>query len=64
MKLNLIDWLIIAAYFALSLVMGLYYAKRAGRSTEAQRQLSSRFLPFLDLRFAISRRRVLKLFLL
>ena len=34
MKLVTIDWLIIAAYFALSLAIGLYYARRAGRSTE------------------------------
>ncbi len=34
MKLVTLDWLIIAAYFALSLVIGLYYARRAGRSTE------------------------------
>lgn len=45
MKLNLIDWLIIAAYFALSLVIGLYYAKRAGRSTE-EFFLSDRSMPW------------------
>jgi SSS family solute:Na+ symporter len=45
MKLNIIDWLIIAAYFALSLVIGLYYAKRAGRSTE-EFFLSDRSMPW------------------
>jgi SSS family transporter len=45
MKLNLLDWLIIAAYFALSLVIGLYYARRAGRSTE-EYFLSNRSMPW------------------
>ncbi|HYY57531.1 MAG TPA: sodium:solute symporter family protein [Pyrinomonadaceae bacterium] len=45
MKLNFIDWLIIAAYFALSLVIGLYYAGRAGRSTE-EFFLSDRSMPW------------------
>ncbi len=30
MKLVTIDWVIIAAYFALSLAIGLYYAKPRG----------------------------------
>ena len=34
MKLVTIDWLIIAAYFVMSLLIGLYYARRAGQSTE------------------------------
>jgi Na+/proline symporter len=34
MTLTTIDWLIIAAYFALSLAIGLYYYRRAGESTE------------------------------
>jgi Na+/proline symporter len=34
MQLNSIDWLIIAAYFVLSLAIGLYYYRRAGESTE------------------------------
>ncbi len=34
MQLTTIDWLIIAAYFALSLAIGLYYYRRAGESTE------------------------------
>jgi solute:Na+ symporter, SSS family len=34
MTLTTIDWLIIAAYFALSLLIGLYYTRRAGSSTE------------------------------
>jgi len=33
MALNFLDWTIIAAYFALSLAIGLYYYKRAGEST-------------------------------
>ena len=45
MKLVTIDWLIIAAYFALSLVIGLYYARRAGRSTE-EYFLSDRSMPW------------------
>src|ERR687893_552899 len=45
MKLTLLDWLIIAAYFALSLAIGLYYAKRAGRSTE-EFFLSNRQMPW------------------
>ena len=34
MHLTTIDWLIIAAYFVLSLAIGLYYYRRAGESTE------------------------------
>ncbi len=45
MRLNYIDWLIIAAYFALSLAIGLYYARRAGRSTE-EYFLSDRSMPW------------------
>lgn len=45
MRLNLIDWLIIAGYFALSLAVGLYYAGRAGRSTE-EFFLSDRSMPW------------------
>jgi len=45
MKLTFLDWLIIAAYFALSLAIGLYYAKRAGRSTE-EFFLSNRQMPW------------------
>ena len=45
MRLALIDWTIIAAYFALSLAIGLYYARRAGRSTE-EYFLSNRSLPW------------------
>jgi Na+/proline symporter len=44
-KLVTIDWVIIAAYFALSLVIGLYYARRAGRSTE-EYFLSDRSMPW------------------
>lgn len=45
MRLVTIDWLIIAAYFALSLAIGLYYARRAGRSTE-EYFLSDRSMPW------------------
>ncbi|MFN2531022.1 MAG: sodium:solute symporter family protein [Pyrinomonadaceae bacterium] len=45
MKLVTIDWLIIAAYFVLSLLIGLYYARRAGRST-AEYFLSDRSMPW------------------
>lgn len=45
MKLVTIDWVIIAAYFLLSLVIGLYYARRAGRSTE-EYFLSDRSMPW------------------
>jgi len=34
MQLTTLDWLIIAAYFAVSLGIGLYYYRRAGESTE------------------------------
>ncbi len=34
MQLTLIDWLAIAAYFALNILIGLYYRKRATGSTE------------------------------
>jgi SSS family transporter len=44
-KLVTIDWLIIGAYFVLSLVIGLYYARRAGRSTE-EYFLSDRSMPW------------------
>lgn len=45
MKLVTIDWLIIAAYFVMSLLIGLYYARRAGRSTE-EYFLSDRSMPW------------------
>ena len=45
MKLSLLDWLIIAGYFALSLAVGLRYAGRAGRSTE-EFFLSNRSMPW------------------
>lgn len=45
MKLVTIDWVIIGAYFVLSLVIGLYYARRAGRSTE-EYFLSDRSMPW------------------
>jgi SSS family transporter len=45
MKLVTIDWLIITAYFVMSLLIGLYYARRAGRSTE-EYFLSDRSMPW------------------
>src|SRR5918994_2372604 len=45
MKLVTIDWIIIGAYFVLSLVIGLYYARRAGRST-AEYFVAGRNLPW------------------
>ncbi|HET9529896.1 MAG TPA: sodium:solute symporter family protein [Blastocatellia bacterium] len=45
MRLTFIDWAIIASYFALSLAIGLYYARRAGRSTE-EFFLSDRSMPW------------------
>lgn len=34
MKLTVADWLIIVAYFVLSLLVGLYYTRRAGKNVE------------------------------
>lgn len=45
MKLTALDWAIIASYFALSLGIGLYYARRAGNSTE-EFFLSDRSMPW------------------
>ena len=45
MKLVTIDWVIIAVYFVISLIIGLYYARRAGRSTE-EYFLSDRSMPW------------------
>ncbi|HSB26980.1 MAG TPA: sodium:solute symporter family protein [Pyrinomonadaceae bacterium] len=45
MKLVTIDWLIIGSYFLMSLLIGLYYARRAGRSTE-EYFLSDRSMPW------------------
>lgn len=45
MKLNTLDWLIIIGYFTISLLIGLYYMRRAGRSTE-EFFLSDRSLPW------------------
>ena len=33
MRLSIADWLVIAAYFALTLIQGLYFQRRSGRST-------------------------------
>jgi len=34
MKLTFLDWAVIAAYFLITLVMGLYFRRRSGQSTE------------------------------
>ena len=33
MKITLVDWLVVAAYFAVNLLIGLYYRKKASAST-------------------------------
>lgn len=45
MKLNLLDWIVIAAYFAFNLGIGLYYARRARGST-TEFFLSGRDVPW------------------
>lgn len=45
MKLAAVDWLFIAWYFALSIGIGLYYSKRAGKSI-SEYFLSGRSLPW------------------
>ena len=45
MTLSFADWIIIAAYFALSIAIGLYYTERAGRSL-TDYFLSGRSLPW------------------
>jgi Na+/proline symporter len=45
MKLTAIDWVIISAYFVLSLAVGLYYTRRASRSVE-EYFLSDRSMPW------------------
>ncbi len=45
MKLTWIDWSIIAAYFAISVLIGLYFTRRASRSTE-QYFLGGRSIPW------------------
>ena len=45
MTLTFLDWSVIAAYFILSLAVGLYYARRAGSST-SEYFLSGRDLPW------------------
>ena len=45
MTLTAIDWLVIGAYFALNLAIGLYYARRARGST-AEFFLSGRNVPW------------------
>src|SRR5215212_11657499 len=45
MVLNIVDLAIIAAYFAISLAIGLYYSKRAGKDV-AEYFLSGRDLPW------------------
>ena len=45
MTLTIIDWTIIAAYFVISLAIGVYYSRRAGRDV-AEYFLSGRDLPW------------------
>lgn len=45
MKLALVDWLIIAVYFAISLSIGLYFTRRASQSTD-EYFLAGRSLPW------------------
>ena len=45
MVLNAIDWTVIAVYFVISLVVGLYYSKRAGKNVESY-FLSDRSVPW------------------
>ncbi|MGE5357699.1 MAG: sodium:solute symporter family protein [Bacteroidales bacterium] len=45
MKLTAIDWLIVAGYFLASLIIGVYYARRAGRGVD-EFFLSGRDLPW------------------
>ena len=45
MKLNFLDWAIIAAYFAFNLGIGIYYARRARGST-TEFFLSGRDVPW------------------
>jgi Na+/proline symporter len=45
MTLSLLDWIVIAGYFALNLAIGLYYARRARGST-AEFFLSGRSVPW------------------
>src|SRR5512143_760428 len=45
MRLATVDWLFIAWYFVLSIAIGLYYAKRAGRSV-SEYFVSGRSLPW------------------
>jgi len=44
-KLNLLDWIIIAAYFAFNLLIGIYYSRRARGST-SEFFLSGRDVPW------------------
>ena len=34
MKITFVDWLVVAAYFLVNLLIGLYYRKKAGASTD------------------------------
>ncbi len=45
MQLTSIDWVVVALYGTLALVVGLYFARRAGRGTE-EFFLSGRKLPW------------------
>ena len=45
MRLSSVDWLVVAAYFALNIGIGLYYKRRAGKSL-SEYFLSSRDAPW------------------
>ena len=45
MKLTIVDWTVVAAYFLLNLLIGLYYKKRAGQNT-SEYFLSGREAPW------------------
>jgi len=45
MRLTIIDWLVIGAYFALNIGIGFYYKARAGKST-TEFFLSGRNVPW------------------
>src|SRR5256885_16872314 len=45
MRLTLADWLVVALYFLFNIAVGLYYKRRAGKST-AEYFLSGRNVPW------------------
>ncbi|MGH7673996.1 MAG: sodium:solute symporter family protein, partial [Gemmatimonadales bacterium] len=45
MRLGLVDWIIVAAYFAVNVAIGLYYRRRAGQNV-SEYFLSGRNAPW------------------